>query len=353
MKINKKTAIIAAGVVTAGLIAGVAGVASAAVQTNGSDAPLYVYDTNVALVTNAATVFGWADDAFGASSATDYLAPLQCDPSSTSVRTFIATVGNERTVSAWSASTNSAFSDGTNHQVLLPTLTPNSFTAGNFAAVKANGGTYNLGVACLNNGGLTVVGAFFRTVTITAGTGSYTIAAQADVATATPTPTPTPAPSGTAGTVTLAPTTTGATNGVLSLSVPSSAAAVFAAPSLVNNKSTTLGTLGAVTVADGRVVTRQGWDVSASVADFVNGSDTISKSQLGVVPTITSTEGTGVTAGTAQVAGASTFPFTFASGAAANKVGTTVLGANLTFVAPQEKAAGTYTSTMTLTVVSK
>lgn len=352
MKINNKVGIIAASVITAGLIAGAAGMASAAVQTNGSDGPLFAYDTNGNLITSSSVVLGWADDNAGSASATDMNAMIQCDPSSTSVRTFIATAGNERTVSAWSASTNSAFSDGVNHQVLLPTLTPNSFTAGNFAAVKAAGGDYSLGMACLNNGGLTVVGAYYRTVHITAGTGAYTMDVLADVVN-TPTPTPTPVPTGTQGSVTLAPTTTGATNGVLSLTVPTNAAAVFTAPTLVNNKSTTLGALGAVTVADGRVVTRQGWDVTASVADFVNGSDTISKSQLGVAPAITNTEATGVTVGAAQVAGTSTGSFTFASGAAANKVGSTVLGAALTFVAPQEKAAGTYTSTMTLTVVSK
>jgi hypothetical protein len=145
-------------------------------------------------------------------------------------------------------------------------------------------------------------------------------------------------------------------NGILSLSVPADASAVFLPPTLVNNQSTTLGTLGAITVSDGRVLTREGWDVRASVVDFVSDTDstqTIDSRQLGVVPSVVSTDAVGITAGTSQVAGSAVYPALFASAAAANPVGTTVLNAALTFVAPQEKAAATYRSTMTLTIVSK
>ena len=60
-----------------------------------------------------------------------------------------------------------------------------------------------------------------------------------------------------------------------------------------------------------------------------------------------------MTPGTTQVAGSATYAATFAEGAPQNSVGNTVLNAALTFVAPQDKPAGTYHSTMTLTVVSK
>jgi hypothetical protein len=199
--------------------------------------------------------------------------------------------------------------------------------------------------------------AFYRHIVVTAGTGAYTATATTDVSTPTPTPTATADPTLT-GTIALSATTTAAVNGALSLSVPANAAASFGLPSLVNNKSTTTGTLPNVTVVDGRVVTRQGWTLSANVADFVNSSDntvTIGKTFLGIAPSVVtgSTTATGVTAGTATVAGSATYPFTFAEGAAANTVGNSVIGGNLTFVAPQEKAAGTYTSTLTLTLVSK
>ena len=145
-------------------------------------------------------------------------------------------------------------------------------------------------------------------------------------------------------------------NGILSLSVPAGASAVFLPPTLVNNQSTTLGTLGAITVSDGRVLTREGWDVRASVADFVSDTDsaqTISSRQLGLAPSVVSTDAVGITTGASQIAGSAVYPALFASGDAANPVGTTVLNAALTFVAPQEKAAATYRSTLTLTVVSK
>jgi hypothetical protein len=352
MKINKKTAALVVGTVALSLVGGAALTASATptAQTNGSDAAVYTYDTDGVYVPDSSPMHVWKflDDVLVNASETDLNAAWDCAPGDTGAAAFISPVGSERTVSAWKA-----------YAPIGKALAGNSVNIGGLingapAGVATAGGDYSLGVVCTINNGVTVTAAYYRTIHVVAGTAdTATYTMDAVTLAAAPTATPTPAPSGTSGDVALAPSVADANNGVLSLSVPTSAAAVFSAPSLVNNKSTTLGTLGAVTVADGRVVTRQGWDVSANVADFVNGSSTIAKSQLGVAPAITSTEAVGVTVGTTQVAGASTFPFTFASGAAANKVGTTVLGANLTFVAPQEKAAGTYTSTMTLTVVSK
>jgi hypothetical protein len=60
-----------------------------------------------------------------------------------------------------------------------------------------------------------------------------------------------------------------------------------------------------------------------------------------------------VTAGTPTTAGSASYPFAFAEASVSNGVGTSVIGGALTFVAPQDKAAGTYTSTLTLTLVSK
>ncbi|TFB94616.1 MULTISPECIES: hypothetical protein [Cryobacterium] len=364
MKLTKKMRFAAVGIVSLSLVAGAAAVASAAVQTNGSDGPFYVFDRNIALVTDPTTVFQWNSDNFASGAATSYDVPTMCPIASTGASIFLSDVGSERTVLSWKATALSAFNPqpavaGTK-EVIAATLTPITLINGlpGQAAVKAAGGTYSLGMACTTNNGVTVVGAFYRTIHVTAGTGAYTVDAQADVA-VTPTPTPTPtAPAGTTGDVALAPTVAAASNGVLSFSVPAGAAATFGAPTLVNNKSTTVGTLGAVTVADGRIVTRNGWDLTANVADFKKSTDaanTISNKQLGFVPTVTAvgTDATGVTAAAAQTAGTASYPAAFASGAAANTVGNTVLNAALTFVAPQEKAAGTYTSVMTLTVVSK
>ncbi len=352
MYMNKKMRIAAVGFVSLALVAGATAVASAAVQPNGSDAALYSYDANIALVTDPSTVFTWTADNFGSGNKVSYDAPTTCPTTADDAYIFVATAGNERTKAAWSAYGDSAFAPGTK-DVIAATLTPGvALTSGNYGTVKSNGGTYSLGIACTNNNGNTIVGAFYRTASITAGTGSYTMTAVTEDTTTTPPP----ANTDTTGSVAMSPQTVGANDGVLSLIVPVGASAVFAAPTLVNNKSTTTGTLGNVTVADGRSVSRKGWDLNASVTDFVNASDatnTISKAQLGLIPKIVSSEATGVTAGTAQVAGLATYSSLFASGAAANTVGNTVLNADLTFVAPANKAAGTYVSTLTLTVVSK
>ncbi|WP_166790583.1 MULTISPECIES: hypothetical protein [unclassified Cryobacterium] len=358
MKLNNKLRFAAVGVVSLALVAGASMVASATTQTNGSAAPLYLYDGNGIPLVDGASL-GWGDDMIGSSVNNDPSGEFACPVGTTGIFAFLSAPGTETVPGTWKAYAPLGF-NGATLNVLNPFITPVSLYNGAQGAAKAAGGNYSLGIACTNLNGVAVTSAFFRSISVTPVTGAFTASATTDVVTtptATPTPTPT-APAGTTGTVALAPTTANATNGALALTVPAGAAATFSAPSLVNNKSTTVGTLGAVTVNDGRVVSRNGWDLSANVANFVNSTDatsTISKVQLGLAPSVTvaGTSATGVTAAAAQVAGSASYPAAFASGAAANTVGDSVLNAGLTFVAPQEKAAGTYTSTLTLTVVSK
>lgn len=136
---------------------------------------------------------------------------------------------------------------------------------------------------------------------------------------------------------------------------------------MVSNFSTSTGSLGDITVNDGRVVTRDGWDLKASATDFVNGSNSaivIDKAQLGIAPKINGRPAAGNSvAGAASTAGSTVYPFTLATSAAlggatagntvAETVGATVVNADLTLVAPQWKPSGTYTSTLTVTVYSK
>ena len=354
MKLDNKTRFAAVGIVSLALVAGAAVAPStAATQINGSDAPMYTYDTNGVLVTDLARPWGFNEDLYSGSTIAAYDSSYLCPAASTGASIFLSPVGGERSTSTWSAYAVSAFAPGRTTEVVAPTLTPGILINGTPGALasKASGGRYSLGLACTSNSGVTIVGAFYRVINMTPSTGDFTFEAQADQGT-----TPPPPPAG--GTVTLAPTTTTPANGVLALTVPAGAAAVFGTPSLVNNKSTTTGTLGNITVNDGRNITREGWNLSATVADFKNSADPtniISKSQLGVAPKLIAagTAATGVTAAAAQVAGAALGTYALASAAAANTVGDSVLNADLTFVAPQDKAAGTYTSTMTLTVVSK
>lgn len=348
MRTTKKLRFAAVGIVSVALVAGASVAASAATQANGSDAPVYVYDANGVLGA-ANHTWAWDETAIGSSSDTGVNGMLACPIESTGVSIFLADRGTERTPLTWKAYAAGGF-NGTSKNVLNSFLVPDSLINGAGAGVKAAGGNYSLGVACTTNNGVTVVGAFYRSIMVTPVTGAYTIeTVDAPVVIVDPSLT---------GTVALAPTTTAASPGVLSLTVPAGAAATFSAPALVNNVSTTLGTLGAVTVNDGRFLTAQGWDLSANVADFVNAADatnTIAKKQLGVAPSVTvaGTTATGVTAAAPQVAGSAVYPAAMASGAASNTTGSSVIDAGLTFLAPQAKAAGTYTSTMTLTVVSK
>jgi hypothetical protein len=127
-------------------------------------------------------------------------------------------------------------------------------------------------------------------------------------------------------------------------------------PALVNGASVVSGQLGTFKVTDLRQVSKQGWDLKTTVSQFVKGTDTIENSALGIAPKIVSQAGTGATApllGTATVSGSATYPWNFASLAAGSFSGVSVYNADLVFTAPAAKPAGTYTSTLTLTLISK
>jgi hypothetical protein len=158
------------------------------------------------------------------------------------------------------------------------------------------------------------------------------------------------------GDVTVNATVLDAVNGQLSLSVATNATANLSSASLVANFSTSTGSLPNLTVTDGRVVSQDGWDLKATATSFAKSTDssiTIPAAQLGIAPAISGST-TGVTAGTASTAGSTTYPYTLASQSAGHTLGDpTVVNGTLTFVAPQNKPGGTYTSTLTVTVYSK
>jgi hypothetical protein len=157
-------------------------------------------------------------------------------------------------------------------------------------------------------------------------------------------------PAGTAD-INLSATTIAAAEGTLSLAVPAGTTATIGNPTLVNNQSTSTGTLGEITVKDGRFQTHKGWTLTSTVADFVAGTSSIPASQLLVTPKIVGTAIDGVTAAAAGAATSAGRPFAEAGDGAT--VGDTVLNADLKFVAPTNAAAGVYTSKMTLTLTSK
>jgi len=160
------------------------------------------------------------------------------------------------------------------------------------------------------------------------------------------------------GTVSLSAGVSAIQNGFLELSIPANAAATFGSASIVNNYSVTTGTLGNVQVNDTRWITTDGWDLQADVATFVSGANSIAKSNFGFAPKVVtaSTTATGVTAAASTTAGSATYPTAFASAAKNSDLGltgVTVLNADLTLRAPRTTPAGTYTSTVTLTLATK
>ena len=162
--------------------------------------------------------------------------------------------------------------------------------------------------------------------------------------------------SATTGSVAITAPVVNAVDGTLALSVPLNSSVTFGAATLVNNFSVSTGDLPTITVNDARVHSRPGWNLTATVADFVKSDDntkSIGKAQLGLAPSKSGGTALGTLAGSTLTAGAAVWPLTFASGDASMQVGTTILGGAMTFKAPQEAVAGNYTSTMTFTLTSK
>jgi hypothetical protein len=313
-----------------------------------SDGPVFVFSPADGLEFAEGYKHVWDDDAFGSSSKSDLEGKFTCSDDATGVRQFVSPIGSERTKSAWIASSNGAFIAKDSKLVQqFPMMIP-SYVLGSQATIKAQGGDFSIGLACLKDNAVNFAtsGLWFTTISVTPGTGEW-------VAKAGVTP-PVVADPTMVGEVAVTAQTMSAPEGVLSLSVPTNAATTIGNPAIVNGLSTSTGSLGKFSVTDGRVLAMKGWTLTTTVADFVGADATnkISAAQLGVAPKVVSTSAAGVSTSIAQVAGSAKFPAVFATATAGSAVGTTVLDADLTFVAPADKAAGTYTSKMTLTLTS-
>jgi hypothetical protein len=264
----------------------------------------------------------------------------------TAVTYFLSAYGDEATPSKWIGTGAAAFAPGTK-EVLQPAARPGALSNGNWSAAKANGGDFSFGIAYTKANGVAIATAkpVFNHIHVKAG-GKYTF----DVPTETTTPPVDPPAGSLNGTIDLEATTVAAQDGALELVIPAGQKAVLGSATLVGGLSTSTGKLGPIQVKDGRVATTPGWDLTSSVADFKNGTETIAAKQLGVKPTVVGTEAAAVAAGGNTAGTASDGKF---ASAAAGQAGLTNLNADLTFVAPAKSKAGTYTSKMTLTLVSK
>jgi hypothetical protein len=314
--------------------------AHAAAPTEG---PLYVYDGEGVLVPDAGHVFNWTDDISASLSATDMAAPFHCSPDATDSFTFLAPQGQELTRSAWQAYAVNGFQVPGTKDVVAFTLSPYQQSNGTQGVAKANGGKWSLGLACTKDNGVNYAasGAWWIPVDVEPVTGKFTVESSGTPVAGSPQSIDLEA-SVVAGVPDV--------DGPLSLNVPAGAKATLGAATLVNGLSTSTGKLGDFTVTDERALSKKGWTLTSSVADFKNGTNTIDKKQLGIKPVVVS--GTAVAAA-AQLAGSATAGAPFASLAPAAAVGTTTLNADLTFVAPKGSVVGTYTSKLTLTLASK
>ena len=359
---NKKSRAFVIGAAVLTVLAGttLASVANAAVQPNGSQAPVYIGDPGTEAVYPAGSTLGFTDDTIGFQDTANARTPYVCPADSTGAKTFIAPKGQEFTKASWITSTDSPFAPGTKNN-MEPTLSLYAIGA-NTGAVKSAGGDLSVGLACLKDNGVNFAstGVWFASIHVTAGTGAYTFD-QPTVAGPTPTPTPTTPPTGSAS-LTLKATTAAAQDGVLSLTAPTNSTVLIGSPVVdpTTHLSTSTGKLGNLTVSDGRVLTHKGWNLTTAVTDFALETDatkTIPKTQLGFSPVLVSipSGATGIVAAASQVAGSASYvaPFASADNSPVVGNGNTVLDANLTFVAPASAPAGTYDSTLTLTLTSK
>lgn len=346
-KKSVRLAIVGAAFVAIVAGAAVVQVANATVQSNGSDAKVYIGDNNSNALVSAGHTFAWVDDTFGFHNSASVTDPYVCPTDATGSTTFISPKGSERTIASWSATGTSLFYPAGSKNVAQFNTSLYGQNGGNVSAVKSAGGDYSIGLACTisNGAALATTGVFFASIHVTASTGAYTV----DQPTEDAAP-----PSGTFS-QNLSAQTMATTDGTLNLVSPVASSIAIGSPQLdsLTHLSTSTGALGEFTVQDGRVVSHPGWTLTSTVADFVNGGATINARQLGITPILVSTDTTGALVSAAQVAGSGIYPASFATADGSAAVGNTVLKANLKFVAPSSAAVGTYTSTLTLTLTSR
>ena len=353
---NKTVRAVVIGTAVLAVVAGAAvgSTAYAANQPNGSQDVMYIGSSFANALVPAGTTLAFDAGNFGFVNPADVNAPYTCPTDATGAVGFVALAGQEFTVANWAGTTFSGFAPGTT-KVVQPDTSLNNFSGPGVITMKTTGGNYSVGFACTINSGtkLASAGVYYASLHIAAG-GSYTID-QPTVAGPTTQPIP---PVGSQA-LTLKATTLAAQDGVLSLLAPASSTVLIGSPVLdpTTHLSVSTGKLGNVTVSDGRVVTHPGWNLTTAVSAFALEGDstkTIPAAQLGLSPIIVSKPlNSVVIAAGAQIAGSGASTSSFASADNGVNVGSTIVDADLKFVAPATAAAGTYDSTLTLTLTSK
>ena len=319
---------------------------------DGTPEPYYLYSLDTGLVVPSGTPLTYTSPLVAAPSPTDpdqRFADAPADATTTYI--FIAPRGKEASLADWATRVDIGFDStapaGVKRQY-QPPASLNAFPGASFAAVKAKGGEWSMGIAYTKNNGVTLVGVgSYVHVTIEKDTANWTY----DYPTAideTP-----EVPVGGSGQIGIEAPVAAPVDGALSLSVPAGAKATLGAAALdASGKSVSTGALPTFQVSDLRYITKPGWTVNTSVAAFTSGANTLQPSVLAIAPAIDATStATGVTKVT-SLAGSSTAS-KFAEAAAGAGTGLTDLSGALTLTAPLGTPAGTYTSTLTVTAISK
>jgi hypothetical protein len=146
-----------------------------------SDGPVYLVDADTNIGYAKGSQLDW-DAALGVilSAIPEPTAPTDSAPmrlpfvtGSLTETPFISAPGAERTPARWKAWSDTINLNGKGP--LLPNVTPSGLIYGTPAGVKAAGGTYSLGVA-YEDSPTHVTAAFFTTINVDAGTGTWKFA---------------------------------------------------------------------------------------------------------------------------------------------------------------------------------
>ena len=185
-------ALVAVGLSTNAVIA----IGSTPTPTNTSSQVLSLFKGGS--YTDGTGPFAWGDNIIGSGSTTDLNATINCPSDATGAWVFISPEGSESTKTAWQAYAQTSFSSGTS--ILTPNLKLSGQTNGTPSVVKAIGGNWSVGVACTTNQGAVVDFTAYRSITVTAGTGSWTAAPAPVLATPSSSGSPSSSPSDSSGT---------------------------------------------------------------------------------------------------------------------------------------------------------
>lgn len=332
-----------------------------ATQSNGSDGGLFVYGSTGTLIDDPTYVFARAEQIYGSGGADHLMSPIT-GPServagSTQTYTFIASQPTLRGGKyAWEA-----FSEGitTSGSAVAPTLTASSLTSGaGLAGVFSNvGGTYYLGIAFTKNNGVTVDSATYRTMHILEG-NRYTLDAVEMNAPAAPASSP-------AESEMLAPLTEQPLEAKAAADAETSDLPEPTETFELQMPTGTTINLGEVerssaTEADTNAFTiiadkaeQPAWSLSMAASTFTSGSNEIDAIALGYTPTSSSPVPTGITLGQPKAPGSGEFgPIVSGETNARTGAAGVTLNLGLVFAPPADAAAGTYTSTVSFTLIS-